>query len=346
MQMPLTRTRSTTSLSPCLQHVFAHPRDARISFDAGPHVYHVQHATRSFTSVTTWNHAAFAPFDSSQAVQSLMRGRNWNASHPLWGLTADEIQRTWKTSGEDASRLGTELHDQIECFLNEPRLVPPYTHAQLPAQPDPSERVEWNQFLQFVRDHPTWTPYRTEWRVFSEAWGLAGSIDMVYRNEDGSVSIVDWKRVKAIAFSAPWRKYSTEPGFECVPDTNGWHYTCQLNTYRALLEEEYGLRVRDLTLVQFHPDLPGYQLFPVPLLGKAFYDRLAARAGGVRPRSEPLNPEPLEDTVRLHIRSLTDRSEDRSQDQSEDSEKEDELRPPAGVLRLSIPELKRFRPTC
>ena len=33
-----------------------------------------------------------------------------------------------------------------------------------------------------------------------------------------------------------------------------WHYSLQLNTYKALLEKNYGVKVGDLYLVCLHPD--------------------------------------------------------------------------------------------
>ena len=38
------------------------------------------------------------------------------------------------------------------------------------------------------------------------------------------------------------------------PDTNYWHYSLQLNTYKAILEKNYGKKVTDLYLVCLHPN--------------------------------------------------------------------------------------------
>jgi nucleoside-diphosphate-sugar epimerase len=38
-----------------------------------------------------------------------------------------------------------------------------------------------------------------EWMIFDEDLKLAGSIDMVYENPDGTLSIYDWKRSKDIS---------------------------------------------------------------------------------------------------------------------------------------------------
>jgi hypothetical protein len=45
-----------------------------------------------------------------------------------------------------------------------------------------------------------------------------------------------------------------------LPDTNFWHYSLQLNTYKAILERNYEKKVTDLYLVQLHPIQDGYRL--------------------------------------------------------------------------------------
>ena len=44
---------------------------------------------------------------------------------------------------------------------------------------------------------------------------------------------------------------------ECIehlPDTNYWHYCLQLNTYKHLIEKNYGYKVKEMYLVCLHPD--------------------------------------------------------------------------------------------
>ena len=46
-----------------------------------------------------------------------------------------------------------------------------------------------------------------------------------------------------------------------LPDTNYWHYSLQLNIYRRILEELYGVHVSELALVVLHPNNRTYQVF-------------------------------------------------------------------------------------
>ena len=106
--------------------------------------------------------------------------------------------------------------------------------------------------------------------IYDEDLKIAGSIDMVYENPDGTLSIYDWKRSKEISKVNSWNKFALNPLICHMPDTNFWHYALQLNTYKAILERKYGKIVTNLCLVRLHPDNPNdnYELLPVPILTK------------------------------------------------------------------------------
>jgi ATP-dependent exoDNAse (exonuclease V) beta subunit len=101
-------------------------------------------------------------------------------------------------------------------------------------------------------------PYRTEWLVFKESIKLAGSIDMLYKKPDGTYTIYDWKRAKEIKFTNTFQNMS--PPLENLPDTNYWHYSLQLNIYRKILEELYGIVISEMALVVLHPNNPSYKV--------------------------------------------------------------------------------------
>ena len=56
-----------------------HPRDSRITFDEGPHIYTID-GDSGFTSVTTWNHSHFEEFDADKIITRMMSSRNWKNS--------------------------------------------------------------------------------------------------------------------------------------------------------------------------------------------------------------------------------------------------------------------------
>ena len=257
-------------------------RDNNIRFYAKGHKYEILTDIKSkYTSVTTWNKSHFPKFDADAVIVNIMRGKNWNPDNKYWGQTPEQIKASWMSSGTSVADAGTNLHEQIEHFMNNNVLAPGYTHAELIQhynanrdQDTVTRGPEWEFFLNFVEDHPEMKPFRTEWMIYHEDVKLAGSIDMVYENPDGTLSIYDWKRAKEITKDNNWNKYALNPLISKMPDTNFWHYSLQLNTYKHILETKYGKTVTNLCLVRIHPDHPQqtYELLPVPLLAKEMED--------------------------------------------------------------------------
>jgi len=96
---------------------------------------------------------------------------------------------------------------------------------------------------------------------------------MTYINPDGTIDIYDWKRSVGIKKENRWRS-STTKCIEHLPDSNFWHYSLQLNTYKALLEKNYGVKVKDMYLVCLHPnnENKSYQRIQVANLEKEVKD--------------------------------------------------------------------------
>jgi len=260
-------------------------RDNNIRFYAKGHKYEILTDIKSkYTSVTTWNKSHFPKFDADAVIANIMRGKNWNPDNKYWGQAPEQIKASWMSSGASVADAGTNLHEQIEHFMNNNVLAPGYTHAELLQnynanrdQDTVTRGSEWEFFLKFIEDHPEMKPFRTEWMIYHEDVKLAGSIDMVYENPDGTLSIYDWKRAKDITKDNNWNKYALNPLISKMPDTNFWHYSLQLNTYKHILETKYGKTVTNLCLVRIHPDHPEqtYELLPVPILAKEMEDLFA-----------------------------------------------------------------------
>lgn len=255
----------------------AHPRDEHIAFYEDGHRYTIDTDLEStYTSVTTWNHEHFPKFDADKVISNMMNGRGWKEGHKYWGMTPEQIKEQWDANKNAVSGAGTQLHYDIECFHNNDALPFPYTNEQLlnnyltnhTVQQQDSKSVEWKYFIQFVRDFSHLIPYRTEWLIYDEEVKIAGSIDMVYKNPDGTLSIYDWKRSKDITRINTFNRFALNPIICQFPDSNFWHYALQLNTYRYILETKYGLNIRDLFLVRLHPDSVenSYELIELPNL--------------------------------------------------------------------------------
>jgi ATP-dependent exoDNAse (exonuclease V) beta subunit len=277
-------------VNPVLVNMNGCERDSLIKFYAKGHRYEITTDPKSkYTSVTTWNHKHFPKFDADAIIQNIFRSKAWGPDHKYWGQSADQIKASWKSNGDAVSGAGTSLHERIEDFMNDTRFQSAYTQKELydlyiSIHCDrENEAVEWEYFLQFVRDHPDLKPYRTEWMIFDEELKLAGSIDMVYENPDGTLSIYDWKRSKDISKVNSWKKFAINPLIRHMPDTNFWHYALQLNTYKAILERNYGKTVTKLCLVRLHPDIieQTYELLEVPILTKEIADLFEERKNEV-----------------------------------------------------------------
>ena len=268
-----------TTLLPVLSTRNSHVRDQYIQFFEEDHKYVITNDPENkYTSVTTWNHSHFPVFNANLIIKNMMKGKNWKEGHKYWGLTAEEIKKQWSLNSSAVSGAGTNLHFEIECFMNNPELdiTFEYKHADLydsysnVANEEKEKAIEWDYFINFVKDHPELKPYRTEWTIYDEDLKISGSIDMVYENPDGTLSIYDWKRSKEITRVNSFNKYAKTKLICHMPDSNFWHYALQLNTYKRILERKYNKIITDLYLVRLHPDAEekNYELIKLPDLTK------------------------------------------------------------------------------
>jgi len=247
----------------------AHKRDAYIQFEEEGHIYtiHGKRSTEenSYVSTTTFVHQNFAHFDAEGIAESMVRkGRTQEPTHKYFGLDKTQILALWAETAKEASSQGTQMHYDIECYSNdEEEHNNPETLAEIPI-PIKNHSTEFAQFLRFRRDFSHLRPYRTEWTVFYEEYKICGSIDMVYYNtQTNTYEIYDWKRSKEIVFDDSFGKTAITKGLEHLPDTNYWHYSLQLNVYKRILEDKYGMQITGLYLICLHPDHADYERIEV-----------------------------------------------------------------------------------
>ena len=151
-----------------LENENAHERDAHITFDEGPHIYTID-GDSSYTSVTSWNHSHFEPFNSDKIIDKMMNSPKWPNSK-YYGLTKEQIKKQWADNGAKASADGTKMHYDIECFYNNIEVD--------------NRSIEYSYFWEFYEDFNYLKPYRTEWMVWDKDLKLAGSLDMTFENKD------------------------------------------------------------------------------------------------------------------------------------------------------------------
>ena len=254
-----------------------HPRDSHILFDEGPHIYTID-GDADYMSVTKWNHSHFAPFDSDAIIDKMMASPKWPRSK-YFGKTKQEIKQQWNDNGRKASAAGTKLHYDIECFYN----------GKLPN----NDSIEYQYFLKFHKIYGAQLkPYRTEWMVWDRELRFAGSIDMVFEVEDGSLHIYDWKRCRQIKKTNPWDSATTSC-IQHLPDTNYWHYSLQLNTYKMLLEKNYGKKISKMYLICLHPEnqSKSFERYEVPDLKQEVQDLATLRYKMLHGKLTPASPQ-------------------------------------------------------
>lgn len=235
----------------------AHPRDTRIHFDEGPHIYTIEGDDAKYTSVTTWNHSHFEHFNAEAVIEKIVNGKNWkDPKYKYYGMSREEIMKLWDDKRDRASLAGTMMHQDIEYFYNGADVS--------------NNSIEFQYFHRFLADFPELKPFRTEWNVFHEELKLSGSIDMIFENPDGTLQIYDWKRVEEIRNEPDFGKYAKTKCIQHLPDTNFWHYALQLNVYKMILETKYDKKITDMYLVCLHPDnqYKSYQRIQIPVLEK------------------------------------------------------------------------------
>ena len=256
----------------------AHSRDNNIVFFEKGHKYIVKSEPEiKYTSVTTWNHSHFQVFNADLIIENMMKGKGWKEGHKYWGLTPEQIKSQWNSNKDAVADAGTNLHFEIECFNNDKRFQFEYTNKELyeiymcdKKIEHESKPIEWKYFINFIKDMSHLKPYRTEWIIYDEDVKISGSIDMVYENPDGTLSIYDWKRSKNITSVNNFDKFAIPKQICHLPDSNFWHYALQLNTYKYIIENKYGKIIKDLYLVRLHPDAEenNYELIELPDLNK------------------------------------------------------------------------------
>ena len=270
----------STSTSTSGRLAMVHPRDALIEFDAGPHKYTCM-GEGNYMSVTTWLHSHFPHFDADAIIAKM------NLTNPAckyYGQTPEQIKAGWDQNRDEAAAAGTAMHKAIEDYFLGDAPHPPLADADsasASANASASASASANgvspHFMKFLAAHPLLKPYRCEWMIFDEDVKIAGSVDFVAENDDGTLTIYDWKRCKKIKKSNSFGGSSFTECISHLPDTNYWHYALQLNIYKTILERKYGKIIKKMFLVGLHPNLPNYQVHAVPELLQEMADLFALR---------------------------------------------------------------------
>lgn len=232
-----------------------HILDSRIFYIKKGHKYFIDNDNTDIISITTYIHTFFNDFDIDFNIKKILNSDDYkNPDYKYFNMTYEQIKNLWEKNGLDARLEGTKLHEDIEKYYNNITVE--------------NDTQEFKYFLNFFNDFKNQLePYRTEWYIFYDILKLSGSIDIVFKNNDGTLSIGDWKRSKNIYYNS----FSNEKGkfpINHLDDCNYNHYSLQLNMYKIILEKVYNQKVKELFLIILYPDNDNYIKINIEIMDK------------------------------------------------------------------------------
>lgn len=243
----------------------AHERDGALLFDPETHIYrHINHE-EPLLSVTSFISSFFDQYDPYYWI---------NKDERLSPLEKEEQKKIQDRKGFIARNLGTFMHTQIEHFF----LGEPVEEQMLLSEGDEEPQSysiakEITYFRDFVMDHRL-NPHRTEWMIYDDEHWLAGTLDLLVEEPNGSFTIYDWKRSRRMGREYGVAFYPNERNIHQsghgvlshLPDTPFLHAALQQNLYRYILSKHYGIEVEKMFLVILSPSFSRYHKVQVPLL--------------------------------------------------------------------------------
>ena len=218
----------------------ATPLHPEIVFNEETHTYadaRNQTGTADYISVTTLIEKFFPFFDEEAYIQKYMAES---------GKTREEVVRKML----EPSERGTDMHQQIEYFLK-----------------GKEHREDFKEFQLFRKFHEEQILkrglafYDAEKVVTLPQFGIAGTVDALFRKPDGTFVMVDWKRSKHLIIDGYPKKYGIGRGLSILShldNSSYYHYELQQSFYKYILENEYGMKISSMILCVLHPDYSRY----------------------------------------------------------------------------------------
>ena len=211
-----------------------------IVFDETSHTYadaRNTSGTADYTSVTTLIEKFFPYFDEETYIEKFMAES---------GKSREEVIKKML----EPSERGTDMHQQIEYFLK--------------GKPHREDFKEFQLFLKFHEEQILKRGlefYDAEKIVTLPQYGIAGTVDALFRKPDGSFVMVDWKRSKHLIIDGYPKKYGTGRGISILShldNSSYYHYELQQSFYKYILENEYGMKISSMILCVLHPEYSRY----------------------------------------------------------------------------------------
>ena len=187
------------------------------------------------------------------------------------GVEADRLLERWHETNEEARRAGELLHNNLEQILLGEECPVSFVYF-FNGQNRRVRRVvslidEINQIVHFAEREGI-VPYRTLWHVYDEEAGLISRLDLVARDRQGRLMLVDLVRSNRWGAEVDGqlrlemaKRYGTGKGYlEHVPDGDYERASLKLAVERRILAKYYGLEVERRCILVVHHDYSDYHL--------------------------------------------------------------------------------------
>jgi hypothetical protein len=204
-----------------------------------------------YDSVTTFLRRFKVPFERDYWIKRKSREL---------GVDPSVLEAEWEMKATTAADLGTRVHKWIEDFWS----------GLDPATPeDHEENARVSSFLSLYESRfKNLVPLKSELKIFSKKWKLAGTVDQPFLMWDEKEKKVlfligDWKTNKEFKDdNHPKGRFKKllHP-FSDLYENSHNEYSIQLSLYRLILEEELGLETHGGFLVHLGPGAP--KIYPV-----------------------------------------------------------------------------------
>ena len=217
--------------------------DPNFTFHEESHVY--RYAGKKYDSVTTFLKVFKVPFDREYWSKRKADER---------GVDVSVVLNEWQTKGDVSRSLGTDVHKFIEDFWMG-------KNPEIPEDLDVRDRVLKFMDVYNKRLHKL-TPLKSELKIFSKKWRLAGTIDQPLLlwdqlNEKVHLIIGDWKtngEFKDDKHPKGRFKKLLRP-FHNLYENDHNEYSIQISLYRLILEE-IGIETESGFLLHLGPGDP------------------------------------------------------------------------------------------
>jgi hypothetical protein len=227
------------------------PNEHRLRFDAVEHVYYFDDVPVQ-RSVTALVKGYATEFDARRAAEVMLASPTWPERQVVYGphATVDSIVALWTRNGDVQRARGQLLHFQADQLCQGRVIEEPWSPELRQA-----ESILATMASQGLH------PCRSEVTLHHAGLRLAGQPDLLMSDGAGTLSVVDWKRIRALNYDCRFRSF--RPPLEHLPDSNFWRYALQVNVYKYMLSC-YGAAVGPMYLGVVHPELPSGRCVQVP----------------------------------------------------------------------------------